>query len=260
MNPITSVETGIYEIRNIHTNRSYIGQSVRFRDRWRKGYLNLLPLGKCHNEFLQHDFDKCKSVLGHENFLEFHILEVMNGSTKPERNIREEWWINQRLVSGEQLYNLNLEPTKDSKSSTKNSTEANRRRSLALKGRTLSQEHRNKLSAAKKGKPSSRLGTKWTEAQRQNMPSQKGLHRSPATEWKKGQMSGTNHPRVKTYENLSLLSPTGELITKIECLRLFAKEHGLQASNLHHLLTGKIKKHKGWTIRQIHGILVKVEP
>lgn len=260
MDPITHVDSGIYEILNTHTKRSYIGQSVRFRDRWRKGYLNLLPLGKCHNEFLQRDFNKCKSTLGHEDFLEFHILEVMNGSTKHERNIREEWWINHKLALGVKLYNLSLEPTKDSKSTTRNPTEANTRRSLALKGRSLSQEHRAKLSAAKKGKPSSRLNSKWTEAQRQKMPSQKGQHHSPSTEWKKGQMTGTKHSRMKVYDGLSLLSPEGKLVTRIECLRLFAKEHDLQASNLHHLLTGKIKSHKGWTIRQIHGKLVSVEP
>lgn len=255
MQQISSKETGVYEIRNTHSGRSYVGQTVRFCNRWRKGYVNLLVKGKCHNEFLQHDFDRCKNELGHSNFLEFHILEVMNGSTKLERNIREEWWIQQRLIEGKELYNFNLEPTKDSSCSAKNPKEANRRRSEALRGKPLSIEHRQKLSAAKKGKPSSRKGAKWTEELRLRMLPirQNQTHSTPPI------LKGKDHPKSKTYADIFLIAPDGQIFTRIECLRVFAKEHGLEASNLHHLLMGKIKSHKGWKIRQIHGRLVKVE-
>lgn len=35
---------------------------------------------------MQVDFNKTKELLGHDDFLEFHVLEVMEKSTKEERN------------------------------------------------------------------------------------------------------------------------------------------------------------------------------
>jgi len=257
MQPISSQETGIYEIRNTHTNRSYIGQTVGFHDRWRKGYINLLPLGKCHNEFLQHDYNKCKALLGHDKFLEFHVLEVMPNSNKVERNIREEWWINEFQSKQRVLYNLRLEPTKDSAVSARNPKEANKRRSEALSDKRLSEEHKKKLSEAKKGKPSLRKGTRWSPEFRAKMLP---IRQAQPKTSKPPLLKGLQHPAAKIYEHLTLISPTGELVFKIECLRAFARLHGLHVSNLHNLLKGKVKSCQGWRINQIHGKLVKVEP
>lgn len=84
-----SLKPGIYKILNTHTGRQYIGQAKRFKERWRSHASSLLK-GKHQNKFLQADFNKCKEVLGHDDFLEFHVLEVLEGSTKEERNKREE--------------------------------------------------------------------------------------------------------------------------------------------------------------------------
>lgn len=45
----------------------------------------------------------------------FSILEVMEKSTKEERLIREEWWIQKFLNEGSELYNSNKTPTKEPK-------------------------------------------------------------------------------------------------------------------------------------------------
>ena len=78
----------IYEIRNRHTNRSYIGQTVEPRNRW-SGHKNSLVCGVHKNRFLQADYNKCLTVLEHDNFLEFHIIERLPDSTQQERNQRE---------------------------------------------------------------------------------------------------------------------------------------------------------------------------
>jgi len=252
-----STDSGIYEIRNTLNNRIYIGQTKNFSNRCRKGYQNLLPINKCHNEFLQHDFNKCKHLLGHENFLEFSILEVLNNSTKEYKNIREEWWINQKKEEGKELYNINLFPTKERLINSRNLEETNIRRSKALKGKFLSEEHKKKLSLAKKGKPSSRKGTCWTPEFREKMlpirqKQPKNLIGPPVR-------YGMEHYKAKIYDNLNLVSPNGELVTRIECLATFCRDNGLQTSNFHHLINGKIKSHKGWTTK-VFGKLVLVEP
>ena len=73
--------SGIYEIRNRHSNRSYIGQAKEFKERWASHKCALL--GKfCNNKFFQNDFNKCFEKLNHTDFLEFHVIEVLNNSTK----------------------------------------------------------------------------------------------------------------------------------------------------------------------------------
>ncbi len=100
-----SLKPGIYKIINTHTNRIYVGQAKRFAERWRDHKRHLLS--KTHqNKFLLNDFNKCKEELGHDNFLEFHVLEVMEGSTKEERNVREEFYIHSIWDTQENCYNF----------------------------------------------------------------------------------------------------------------------------------------------------------
>ncbi len=165
-----SLKPGIYKILNTHTNRIYIGQAKEFKERW-KAHASSLRLGKHKNSFLRADFNKCKEALGHDDFLEFHVLEVLEGSTKEERNKREEWWIAQTLINW-QCYNFELKPSKSEQSIWSRSPEQTRqRRSQAHKGKhystgtefskgedhpgfgkPLSEEIKQKLSLANKGK------------------------------------------------------------------------------------------------------------
>lgn len=87
-----SLKPGIYKILNTHTNRVYIGQAKEFKARW-NGHKRSLITEKHQNKFLLNDFRKCSEELGHDDFLEFHVLEIMEGSSKEERNLKEEEWI-----------------------------------------------------------------------------------------------------------------------------------------------------------------------
>lgn len=98
--------SGIYKIINNHTNRIYIGQAKSFKERWH-GHSNSLRSGKHQNKFIQSDYNKCKAELGHDDFLEFHVIKIMAGSTKEERNIREEQEIALYFDQGKQCYNFN---------------------------------------------------------------------------------------------------------------------------------------------------------
>jgi group I intron endonuclease len=100
-----SLKPGIYKILNTHTNRIYIGQAKRFKERW-MGHRSSLRRNKCMNHFFLNDYNKCKAELGHDDFLEFHVLDVMEGSTKEERNKREEEWIEKFYDKQQNCYNL----------------------------------------------------------------------------------------------------------------------------------------------------------
>jgi len=83
----------IYEIRNRYTNRSYIGQTIEPKNRWVQGHMVSLLKNKHRNIFLQRDFNKCFDNLGNDDFLEFHVIQSLPGSTTEERNERELYWL-----------------------------------------------------------------------------------------------------------------------------------------------------------------------
>ena len=67
---------GIYKIINSINDRVYIGSASCFRERWAAHKHSLLN-GKHSNTFLQNDYNKCKEEVGNDNFLEFHVVEVV---------------------------------------------------------------------------------------------------------------------------------------------------------------------------------------
>jgi group I intron endonuclease len=154
-----SLKSGIYKILNTHTNRFYIGQAKEFKERWKAHKCSLLS-GKHQNKFLLSDFNKCKTELGHDDFIEFHVLEVMENSTKEERNKKETEFILE--VFDNQVFCYNMSKTAFGKSSNNSRclSEIHRQAiSLAMKGKvagtwlgkTLSIEHKQKISKANKG-------------------------------------------------------------------------------------------------------------
>lgn len=100
-----SLKPGIYKIINTHTNRIYIGQCLSFKNRWHDHKRHLLYQSH-QNKFLLNDFNKSKTELGHDDFLEFRVLEVMENSTKQERNQREEFYIHAIWDQQERCYNF----------------------------------------------------------------------------------------------------------------------------------------------------------
>jgi group I intron endonuclease len=167
-----SLKPGIYKILNTHTNRIYIGQAERFKERW-KAHASSFRLGKHRNKFMMSDFRKCLGQIGNDDFLEFHVVEVMEGSTKEERNAREEEWIGQFADGKQHCYNIELKPTKPPASCwSKTPEETSRRRSQAHKGKRYSPN-----TEFQKGTAHSGYGKPLSEATRIRLSeSNKGKH------------------------------------------------------------------------------------
>jgi group I intron endonuclease len=101
-----SKSSGIYVIFNNHNWRIYVGSCKEFKNRWTNGHFKSLLRNKHHNKFLQADFNKCKKLLEHDDFLEFHVIEHMPNSTKEQRLEVEEKWLKVHFDNGKICYNL----------------------------------------------------------------------------------------------------------------------------------------------------------
>ena len=128
-----SLKSGIYEIRNRITNISYIGSAGKFKTRWNSHIYSFMN-NKQRNRYMQNSFNKYFKALDHSNFIEFHILEIMENSIKSERLIREEYWITCALENNVNLYNFNLKPTKENKNWSNNPEETSKKHQ-AIKGK-----------------------------------------------------------------------------------------------------------------------------
>lgn len=109
-----SLKAGIYQIKNLISGVIYVGSAREFKERW-NGHRRSLIKGKHITKRLQNSYSKHISEFGDDNFLEFSVIEVMISSTKEERLIREEWWIQKLMADGIELYNSNKTPTKEPK-------------------------------------------------------------------------------------------------------------------------------------------------
>jgi group I intron endonuclease len=109
-----SNESGIYKIINTarKPNKVYIGQAQSFKKRW-LSHKSALNCNRTRNQKFQNSFNLWKKELNHDDFLLFEVLEVMPNSTRKERNVREEFWLNECQNSNIEVYNINLEPTKE---------------------------------------------------------------------------------------------------------------------------------------------------
>ncbi len=109
-----SLNGGIYQIKNLISGVIYVGSAKEFKERW-NGHRRSLAKGKHTTKYLQNSYNKHYVEVGNDNMFVFSVLEVMEKSTKEERLIREEWWIQKLLNEGLELYNSNRNPTKEPK-------------------------------------------------------------------------------------------------------------------------------------------------
>lgn len=245
-----SLKSGIYKILNTHSNRIYIGQAKRFKERW-PAHRYQLRNGKHQNKFFLSDFGKCKEELGHDDFLEFHVLEVMEGSTRDQRNEREEWWISQVYDENDYCYNFQTKATswvapteeirakrvqamKERWQNTDFRERTGANISKALMGHKMDEKTRQHLSASRKGKPGSRLGTIQSDEAKNKISKS---------------LLGTSR-RAKTYE-VTLVAPDGHIYRNITNLAKFATEHELHKQDLHKVVIGKRSFCKGWKLAEV---------
>lgn len=172
------MESGIYSIKNEINGKIYVGSTVNIKKRW-DTHRYRLRHGKHLNRHLQAAWD----AYG-ENSFEFSILEICDS---PMLAVREEAWI---LYFGatnpDKGYNMRLQA--DSNRGMKLSEEHKEKISQALKGRRLSpeqmknhkipsrkgakhplsEETKRKIGLANKGKQSA-LGHRHTEEAKMKM-------------------------------------------------------------------------------------------
>ena len=166
-----SNSSGIYEIRNIHTQHFYIGQCSSFKKRWHQ-HRRELEKNNHGNKFMQNDFNKCMTKLGNSDFLEFTVLHEMVGSTKEERNKKEQETIDVFFDRQKLCYNIEK---KVADRRPHDPEQATRNLSEAQKGRIVSAETKAKISATLKGRKISaeslakRIGKKVSEETKAKM-------------------------------------------------------------------------------------------
>ena len=143
-------KSGIYKIVNTHTNRIYIGQCKSFKQRW-YGHKQSLIKNKHQNKFIQNDYNKCLLELGNDDFLEFHVLEVMENSTKEERNLKEEFYVASLFDKQQLCYNFH-EKTKSKERSCYSNTpeETFLKKSTSAKRMWESEEYKKNQSEVQK--------------------------------------------------------------------------------------------------------------
>lgn len=273
----------IYLIYNTHSHGIYVGQGSECKRRWMRGYAQTLPRGRCHNRHMQNDYNLCLNLLGHNDFLEFHVLRVMEGSTQSEREKIEGKFISFFKRLGYHVYN-NI----DNPNSPVLSEQTKQKISYAKKAFYQTAEGK----ALVKSIASSRIGKSYEEqygverskeirekirenklvemnksdvkeSLRQQLTGKTSVERygeAKAAEVKrkqslsrKGYYTGQESSRYKILKNIQLRSPDGMIYTNIEGIKEFAEKHGLSKNHLSELLSGKRKTHHGWHLVNTKG-------
>jgi len=144
------MESGIYVIKNKVTNDVYIGSAKNFNKRW-NGHKSKLRKKIHHSIILQNSWNKHK-----EKFFVFQIIEYVKDISKLIE--REQYYLDlikpKYNICKRAYSSLGRKPTEETR---KKLRENNGR---YWKGKKLSEEHKRKLSLAKKGKPTGRTGIK----------------------------------------------------------------------------------------------------
>lgn len=148
-------QSGIYVIRNIENNKVYVGSAVNLNRRW-KHHKYYLKKKNHRNILLQRTFDQHGIII-----FKFEILEYV---TEPVKLLeREAYWMDKlECHNRDKGYNLVKTPT--SQFGIKRNPEVGLKISKANKGKIISSETKNKMSAAK-------LGTKKSEETKAKMSS-----------------------------------------------------------------------------------------
>jgi group I intron endonuclease len=205
---------GVYRIVNTKNGRIYIGSCKEFKRR-SKQHHNALMAHTHSNKYLQADYNNHAS----DDFI-FEILEIVIGE-KQDRTDREQVYISRLYDGCQQCYNMS-------------------KNAASSEGRPFSntpEETRKKMSEAAKARLSDPAnhplyGKKFTDESRQKM-----------SDSHKGQIPSN----VKTH-NVTLQSPTGELVGPIYNLHQFCRDNELSLGTTCLLLAGKRSHHKGWKI------------
>lgn len=178
-------KSGIYQILNKLTGKSYIGSAVNIKNRW-SVHLNLLKINNNPCRFLQHAWNK----YGEEAF-QFNVLEYVSN---PEWLIEiEQYWIDfLETANGE--YGYNICPVAGSHLGVKRSEETKNKISKKHKGKIATEATRYKMSKATSKDKKGKKRKPFTEEHKKNMSkafskAKTGKRRKPFTEDHKNKIS-----------------------------------------------------------------------
>jgi group I intron endonuclease len=268
---------GIYAILNVHKDRIYIGQAINFSKRW-KAHQNLLLKNKHRNKFLQNDFNKCKEELGHDDFLEFSVIEIVEDIKDKEfLTSREQVYLDAFIPEGSCYNIVKKAKIEDRSCFSKTPEETREKMSNASKKMWENPEYKKKKSNASKKmwekpenikKLSKSMKKAWEKPELREKRSNaskkmwkkpeniKKLSKSMKKAWENPEhVKKTSEAIKKAYEKkLSVLrgiviSPDGKEF-EIYNICKFARENNLSQANITSLITKKRKSHKGWTLKK----------
>ena len=249
---------GIYQIRNVRTNKVYVGSSIDIQKRWaehRKSLNNARHPNKHLLRAWQRD--------GSANF-SFEALEGV--IEKTDLIAREQYWIDKTFCT-EDAYGYNFCPTagnslgrvvsvetriKISKAVKGKglgrvvSDETRKRLSMALTGRVFSPVHCSRISKSKQGKPTH--GTSHTVATKQRLSElasakMGGLNPFFGREHNHESKRKMSESKGKGYK---AISPSGEIYV-FKSMKAFCREMGLDQVTMNAVARGVYRQCKGWT-------------
>lgn len=248
-----------------------MGSSKCFQVRWFQHHKSLAQ-NKHQNKFLQSDFNKCRELLGNDDFLEFHILEVMPDSSKEQRLLAEERWIQVHFDKGQQCYNLcsraisregNL--SKDPRETARKCSETQKRlwsepieRQKRIEGKDgqrrknmglASKQVWEELSeAAKQKKISNLLSVRgWPKGSKHKEDSKQSMRK---TRKEKYPFDSPEYQRLVDFglrnaKTAKLVDPNG-VIHEITNISAFCRKMGFRKQSVLELTNGKRDNYKGW--------------
>lgn len=167
----------------------------------------------------------------------------MEGSTKAERLIREEHWINEFKNKNIELYNNRLKPTDEPKNRSCFSLtpeETKQKLSIASKKKWQDPAYLAKNPCGTLQEKSERMFKLWQRKDFKEKMIQVNKKNSINQELLKKLIEGSQ----KTYNGL--ISPDGTVYSPITNLSKFARDNNLIYGNLYQLITGKWGQYDGW--------------
>lgn len=231
------METGVYLIRNRATGSVYVGSTaVGFEGRW-KGHQKFLRLGYHRNIHLQRAWNKYG-----EGAFEFQVLERVSG--KAEILAAEQKWID--FYKGTcDCYNIS--PKAQSVLGLKWTEDAKRKKAQQTKNLYHNPKTRQAAYTGIRAMHSPDVRKRVLDSVRR-IPKEKRREmavmgaralRANPTSWQK-----VIDAISKTYDGF--IAPDGTVYRNIKNLTQFCREHGLIATAMSRVNSGKSLSHKKW--------------
>lgn len=203
----------VYIIQNIETGMIYIGSTTNILKARLGNHKRNLRSGKHGNPILQASYNKYGDVS-----FEYDILE--DGISDNDILSVETFWIEYFRYIGAKLYNI-CHPA-NTRKGIPMPEDAKQKLSIINTGKTLTQEHKDRIGTANRGNKSN-VGKTWSAEVRSKMS------------------DGSS----KTYDGV--VSPDGIVYSPITNLNKFCKEHNLDRRGMAYVVAGKRPHWHGWT-------------